>query len=532
MIKDLKIAVAQINPIVGDLKQNRLMIEKIWSDFDHEADLVVFPEMSFTGYPLEDLVLRTSFLEDVQNEIQNLAEENRTKSASILIGAPIQEGKNIYNAMILLGQGQARTVLKHDLANENIYDEPRVFSKGPLPEPLNFKGVKLGIMICQDVWSPKVSAYLKQNGAECLIVPNGSVYETGKQLVRINICKNRVKETDLPLLYMNLVGGQDEVVFDGRSFWLDEDGNLKGEMKSFEPEMCLLDQINDTPQIPENQLIYKAAVMGLRDYVLKSGFKNILLGLSGGVDSALTAVMAVDALGAENVHCVLLPSPFTSEESNEDALQLIQNLSVSYRVISIEPAMKSFSNMVKDLEGLAHENMQSRARGVTLMTLSNQTGALLLSTGNKSEIAVGYSTLYGDMCGAYNPLKDIYKTKVFELCRLRNEWKPAFAKGEEGYIIPERIITKAPTAELRKNQKDEDSLPPYEVLDQILEGFIEQEKSKDDLVQKGFQKDIVEKVYKLLHRAEYKRRQSCPGPNITSKSFGGRARRYPIVNKY
>ncbi len=532
MINGLRFIAAQINPTVGGLEENIEKIQKIWDDFDDKADLVLFPEMSLTGYPLEDLVLRASFMEEVHNQINALCHKNKHKSSAILIGTPWYEDKKLYNAAILIEKGNVKIVFKHDLANEGIYDEPRVFSNGPLPEPIKFRGAKIGVMICQDVWYPTVSNHLKSKGAECLIILNGSVFEIGKYNLRLSICKQRVTETNLPLLYLNLVGGQDEHVFDGDSFGLDQNGDVVFAMKSFEEQNLLIEKQSIEKRPTDAQLIYQAAMIGLRDYVLKSGFQKVLLGLSGGIDSALTAMIAVDALGVENVHCVLLPSPYTSSHSNEDALALVENLGVSSQVISIEPAMDVFQKMVKNLDGLAHENMQSRVRGLTLMTLSNQSGAFLLSTGNKSEVAVGYSTLYGDMCGAFNPLKDIYKTIVFELAVLRNKWQPGFAKGPTGSIIPKRIITKMPTAELRENQKDEDSLPPYDILDKILEGFIEDEKSTHDIISQGFDRDIVEKVYKLLSISEYKRNQSCPGANVTMRPFGGRARRYPIVNKY
>ena len=534
MIKGLKIIAAQVNPTVGDLQGNEEQIQGIWDLWDDSADLIVFPEMVYTGYPLEDLVLRPSFLAVVRERIELFADQNKAKKSAVLIGAPwVVDGKT-YNACLLIESGQIRVILKHDLPNYGVFDEARIFENGPVPDVTEFRGHKLGIMICWDFWTPKVGAHLKSQGAECLIIPNGSTYEMTKYQRRLAEAKKRSDETGLPILYLNLVGGQDEIIFDGASFAVNAAGEVSFQMKAFEEDVQLVDTsqslLGEYP--PKPKAMYQAAMLGLKDYVLKSGFKKVLLGLSGGIDSALTATIAVDAFGAENVQCVMMPSPYTSQESLEDAKALAENLGATYEIISIEPAMKSFSEMVEGMEGLTHENMQSRARGVTLMALSNQSGALLLSTGNKSEIAMGYATLYGDMCGAYNPLKDLYKMQVFALSELRNDWKPEWAEGPKGQVIPERIITKPPSAELRDNQKDEDSLPPYDVLDAILEDLIEHEMSMDEIVNKGFEKDVVQRVYRSFHMAEYKRRQSCPGANITTRPFGGRARRYPIVNKY
>ncbi len=536
MLQNLKLVVAQINPVVGDISGNRRRIERIWKNLEGTCDLIVFPEMVYTGYPLEDLVFRERFIKDVRESIEDFAAHNKEKETAVLIGAPWKVDGQLYNAAFLIEKGHIHVILKCDLPNDGVFDEARIFANGPLPEPVMFRGHKLGIMICQDFWAPKVAKHLRQEGAEILIVPNGSTFETEKYHIRVNEASKRVRETRLPLLYVNLIGGQDELVFDGASFLMSSSGEVVYQLKAFEEEIAPVVS-GDLDVYPEtNKAMYQAVVLGLRDYVLKSGFQTVLLGLSGGIDSALTAVIAADALGPENVHAVLLPSRFTSDASNEDAIQLAENLGISYEAIPIAPAMAAFEEMIDGLDGLAHENMQARARGLTLMSLSNKTGALLLSTGNKSELAAGYATLYGDMCGAFNPLKDMYKTKVFQLALLRNLWKPDLAfgaeTGQDGSLIPERIIVRPPTAELRENQKDEDSLPPYDVLDQILERMIEGEDGQEDIINDGFQRALVQKVYKMLHGAEYKRRQACPGVNLTTKSFGGRSRRYPIVNRY
>jgi NAD+ synthase len=532
MIKGLRIAVAQINPVVGDLTGNRAMIEAVWREREDQADLILFPEMVLTGYPLEDLVFRTSFIEDVRTVILELVALSRQHKCAILIGAPWRLQGMLYNAAFLIEGGNYKIILKRDLPNYGVFDEVRIFARGPLPDVTEFRGHKLGIMICWDFWTPDVAAHLKEQGAEILIIPNGSTYENTKHPRRLAEGKKRATETGLPLLYVNLVGGQDELVFDGASFAMDESGAVIFQMKAFTEDVRVVNSGDIVPYPEDNNALYSACVRGLRDYVHKCGFSDVLLGLSGGIDSALVAVMAVDALGADRVHCLMLPSPFTSRESYEDAAAIAKNLGVSYQIISIEPAMQAFSRMMTDLSDLAHENMQARARGVTLMSLSNQSGAILLSTGNKSELAVGYSTLYGDMCGAFNPLKDLYKTKVFELSRLRNNWKPDFGWGTNGVVIPERVLTRPPSAELRADQTDQDSLPPYHVLDQVLALMIEGEKGVDEVITTGFDAVLVKRVYKMLHGAEYKRRQSCPGVNLTTKSFGGRSRRYPVVNKY
>jgi NAD+ synthase len=414
-------------------------------------------------------------------------------------------------------------VCKHDLPNYGVYDESRTYAAAPLPEPVSFRGHKIGIMICEDLWHPDVAKNLKQQGAELLLTMNGSVWFETQRESRKSHALARVKETGLPLVYANQVGGQDEIVFDGGCFAMNRAGEVVARTPYWNEEYCSIIFDGDiradhthAVSTDEDSDIYQALVTGTRDYIWKNGFKTALLGLSGGIDSALVAAIAADAIGAKNVSAYMLPSPYTSKESFEDADDVAKMLGIQCQTISIEPGMKAIGGMVK-ADGVAAENIQSRLRGITLMALSNQTGALLLSTGNKSEMATGYATLYGDMCGAFAPLKDVYKTKVFELSRYRK--------------LPERVITKAPTAELRPNQKDEDSLPPYNKLDAILHGLIEENLSLSEITTRGFDADTVNKVAKMLDLSEYKRRQSAPGVKISTRAFG-RDRRYPMTNKY
>lgn len=504
----LTFALAQINPTVGDIAGNARKILEYWKKAKG-SDLVIFSELVLCGYPPEDLILKPAFMDAIELAVQNLCKAN-IKTAG-LIGTPWRVNDHIYNAALLIENGTVQSVtLKHHLPDYGVFDEKRIFSPGPLPQAVSFRGHKLGIMICEDMWFADTAAHLKAQGAEILIVPNGSPFEIGKDAIRKTHAKARVQETGLPLLYVNQVGGQDELVFDGGSFGMDAKGQITKQFPFFEEAT--------TPaknQPAEMELIYNALKLGLHDYVRKNGFSKVLLGLSGGVDSALVAVIAVDALGAENVECFMLPSRYTSKDSLDDAAELAKILGVSLETYSIEEPLKGFENTLPDLKGLAHENIQSRIRGTMLMALSNARGSLLLSTGNKSEMACGYATLYGDMNGAFNPLKDVYKTLVYELCEWRN-------------IIPERILTKAPTAELRDNQTDQDSLPPYDILDDILKGLIE-----DDLGIQDIKRDkaLVQRVWKMLDQSEYKRRQSCPGVKITSKAFS-RDRRIPMTNRF
>ena len=526
---ELTIALAQLNPVVGDVSGNMRRVQDTWKEQDSTAGLIVFSEMFLCGYPAEDLLLRSHFITDLLTATSALIEQSKHQESWIILPAPWQEEERLYNAALVIGEGKIQHIsYKNNLPNEGVFDEKRYFIPGSLPSPFDYKGYKLGIMICQDMWSAECARHLKDQGADILLVPNGSPYDTDKQFQRLKKAEKRCRETGLPLLYCNQVGGQDELVFDGASFAMDAKTNVIGQAKH-----CAEDILHVTfedseircktngPLPEQSQAIYDACVLALRDYVTKNHFPGVLIGLSGGIDSALVAAMAVDALGTNKVHCVMMPSPFTSKESLEDAKALANNLGCHYEIINITDGLTAFEKTLPGLEGTAHENIQSRLRGNILMALSNQKGFMVVSTGNKSEMSVGYATLYGDMCGGFNPLKDLYKMQVYALAALRNKTNT---------VIPENILTKAPSAELRDNQTDQDSLPPYDVLDDILCALIEQALSPEEIVAKReHDADIVQHVAKLLQRAEYKRRQACPGVKITPLSFG-KERRYPITN--
>ncbi|MBM3556136.1 MAG: NAD+ synthase, partial [Alphaproteobacteria bacterium] len=454
----------------------------------------------------------------------------------------------VYNAVALIdGGGVSALRYKHDLPNYGPFDEKRVFAAGPLPDPIEFRGAKLGVLICEDCWTPLVTEHLAKRGAEILIVPNGSPFERGKLETRVSLAMDRVSETGLPFIYVNQFGGQDELVFDGASFALGPDCELLVQLPSWREAVVLTEwqrtdggwfcAPGDLVLPNENEeAIYLAMVTGLRDYVDKNRFPGVVLGMSGGIDSALSAAVAVDALGAERVRLIMLPYRFTSSESLEDANECASWLGARIDTVEIGPAVEAFYGMMAPLfenraPDLTEENVQARARGVALMAFSNKFGHMVLTTGNKSEMSVGYATLYGDMCGGYSVLKDIYKTTVFKVAAWRNRRKPEGLLGPDGPVIPERIITKPPTAELRPNQTDQDSLPPYDMLDAILEGLVEREETIAALVAKGFDKETVHKVQRLLYAAEYKRRQAPPGVKITTRSYG-RDRRYPLTNRF
>jgi len=466
----------------------------------------------------------------------------------MLVGSPWVDGGKLYNAALLLADGAVLAQrYKVDLPNYGVFDEKRVFAAGPAPGPMAFRSVRLGVMVCEDMWFPDVSETLQESGAELLIVINGSPFETDKRDQRLSLAVERIKETGLPLLYVNQVCGQDEVIFDGASFALDAACGLKAQAPDWrevvltthwrrEGVRWTIDQGSTTAPSEGLDAIYHALVLGLRDYVEKNRFPGVVLGLSGGIDSALTAAIAVDALGPARVHAVMMPSPYTSPESLEDAEAVAKLLGIDYRRVSIEPAMAAFTGMLKDSfvdqqADITEENIQSRARGITLMALSNKFGWMVVSTGNKSEMSVGYATLYGDMCGGYAILKDVYKMTVFGLSKLRNQARPAGLLGPEGRVMPERVIEKPPSAELKPNQRDDDSLPPYAVLDDILECLIEHEMPVEAIVARGHDEATVRRVWLMLDRAEYKRRQAPPGVKITRRAFG-RDRRYPITNRF
>lgn len=543
----LRIALAQLNQAMGDLAGNaRAMLAA--RERAGACDLVVFPELSLIGYPPEDLVLKPALQAAAQAELDRLAAATADGGPAMLVGTCWAEDGKLYNAMALLDGGRIAAVTrKHDLPNYGVFDEKRVFTAAGLPGPIAFRGVRLGVPICEDIWTPDVCECLAETGAEILIAPNGSPFEIGKDDSRLNLAVARVTETGLPLVYLNRIGGQDELVFDGASFVLNADRSLVVQMPDWEEDVVVTTwqrtregwRCAPGPVAPlddDLEGIYHAMTLGLRDYVTRNHFPGIVIGMSGGIDSALSAAVAVDALGADKVWCVMMPSRFTSPESLEDAAACATALGVRLDSIGIEPAVGAFDTMLgPTFEGrnrdITEENIQARVRGITLMAISNKFGPMVLTTGNKSEMSTGYATLYGDMCGGYSVLKDVYKTTVFELSRWRNSQVPSGALGPGGEVIPERIITKPPTAELRENQKDEDSLPPYPVLDAILRGLVEEECSVETLVARGHDAATVARIERLLYVAEYKRRQAPPGVKITPRNFG-RDRRYPITNAF
>jgi NAD+ synthase len=543
-----RIALAQLNPVVGDIAGNLARARAARAQVP-DADVILFSELFITAYPPEDLVLKPALQADAREAIAALARDTEDGGPAVLIGAPWVEEGRLYNAVLLLDEGRiANRTFKTDLPNYGVFDEKRVFAVGPSPTPMWVRGVHLGVPVCEDIWTANVAAALAQNGAELLLVPNGSPFEAGKEDVRLGLAAARVAETGLPLVYLNQLGGQDELVFDGASFVLNADGAVALALPGWEEKVVVSDWARDAggkwtcrpgdtfvPESRESQ-IYHAMMLGLRDYVNKNRFPGVVLGLSGGIDSALSAAVAVDALGAARVRCLMLPSRYTSQGSLEDADACARLLGVEYGTVEIERAVKALGEtLAPQFAGrtadTTEENIQSRLRGVILMAMSNKFGHMVLTTGNKSEMSVGYATLYGDMCGGYNVLKDIYKTEVFRLSHWRNAHSPAGALGPSGRVIPERIIAKPPTAELRANQTDQDSLPPYDILDGILECLVEKECSFEDTVGRGYDPATVKRVEHLLYISEYKRRQAPPGVKISSRNFG-RDRRYPITNAF
>jgi len=549
MTDSLKIFLAQRNPTVGDITGNLAMIrESRAAAAAAGADLVVYTELVVCGYPPEDLVLKPFFQDRVEAAVYELAKDTEDGGPAMLVSAPWRREDGLYSATLLLDNGEIAAIrLKYDLPNYSVFDEKRVFKAGPLPGPMPFRDVRLGVMICEDMWQPDVTECLEESGAEILIVLNGSPFESDKFDLRVQIATQRVTECGLPLVYVNQVGGQDELVFDGGSFVLNAGRSLAAWMPAFSEAgqltewtrgedgwVCAQGERSLPPEGEE--AMYRAMSLGLADYVRKNGFPGVIIGLSGGIDSALTAAVAVDALGADRVQCVMMPSPYTSAESLEDAAACAKVLGVQLDEVGIEPAMKAFDEMLKPVFGdrapdTTEENIQARSRGIILMALSNKLGHMLLTTGNKSEMSVGYATLYGDMAGGYSVLKDVYKTEVFALSRWRNANRPGDFLGPAGEVIPERIITKPPSAELRPDQKDQDSLPPYEVLDDILRCLIEGEMGLNEITARGHKPELVQRVWRMLDIAEYKRRQAPPGVKLTSRAFG-RDRRYPITNSF
>ena len=545
----MKIALAQLNPIVGDLDGNgRKVVAAREEARRHGADLVVFPELFITGYPPEDLVLKPAFQRAARQRVMALAKAFDDDGPGVLIGTLWAEEGRLYNAVVLIEKGEVAAVrYKVDLPNYGVFDEKRVFDSGPLPGPIAFRGVRLGAPICEDIWKDDVTECLAECGAEMLIVPNGSPFDWKKPDVRLNVAVQRVTETGLPLAYVNQVGGQDELVFDGGSFVLDGDRSLRVQLPQWREALVMTDwtkvdgrwscAMGERVTLCEGDAAaYEACVLGLRDYVEKNGFPSVVLGLSGGVDSALVAALAVDAIGSERVHAIMLPYRYTSRESIEDAEACAKALGIRYDVVGIKAPVEGFEAALGDLfrgtnTGITEENLQSRTRGAIVMAISNKFGGMVLTTGNKSEMSVGYATLYGDMNGGFNPVKDLYKTEVYRLAHWRNANRPVGGKGPAGTVIPERILTKAPSAELRENQTDQDSLPPYDALDDILTCLVENEMALGEIVARGHDRDTVKKVEKLLYISEYKRRQAAPGVKISSRNFG-RDRRYPITNRF
>jgi NAD+ synthase len=542
------IALAQVNPIVGDIAGNLTRVRDArGAAAAAHADLVVFPELVLIGYPPEDLVLRPNVVHASRAAFDQLVRESASGGPALVVTLPWAADGKLFNAAAVVADGRADVRFKRELPNYGVFDEKRVFAAGPDPDPVQFRNRRIGLPICEDIWFPRVSKVLADRGAEILLVPNGSPFESDKFERRLTLSRERVGETGLPLVYVNQVGGQDELVFDGGSFAINADGGLAALMPCWREELAMLrwDASNrrfessapaEWVSEPHLQAIYQAMMLGLRDYVVKNNFPGVVIGLSGGIDSAITAAVAVDALGADRVHGVRLPSQFTGASSMDDAAETARLLGIRLTTVpirssvaAVEDALQpSFAGRAPDV---TEENVQARLRGVILMALSNKFGDLLVTTGNKSEMSVGYATLYGDMCGGYSVLKDVYKTEVYRLSRWRNEQLPIGARGPSGRVVPESTITKAPTAELRPNQTDQDSLPPYDTLDAILNALVEEERSVDSIVASGLDRAVVERVQRMLYGAEYKRRQAPPGVKITRRSFG-RDRRYPLTNRY
>lgn len=548
MADTFRITLCQLNPTVGDLTGNAALARAAWEEGrDAGADMVALPEMFITGYNAQDLVVKPVFHKAAMAAVEALAIECADGPA-LAIGGPWAEDGKLYNAYLICKGGKiASKSLKHHLPNETVFDEVRIFDAGPLGGPYSVGNTRVGSPICEDAWHEDVAETLAETGAEFLLIPNGSPYYRDKFETRLNHMVSRVVETGLPLIYLNMVGGQDDQVFDGASFALNPGGALALQMPAFDTSITHVDlergadgwRVKDGEKVTQPdawEQDYRVMVQSLRDYMSKTGFKKVLLGMSGGIDSAIVATIAADALGPENVRCVMLPSEYTSEASLEDAKECAEALGCRYDFVPIAQGREAIANTLAPLfegleEGLTEENIQSRLRGLLLMAMSNKFGEMVLTTGNKSEVAVGYSTIYGDMAGGYNPIKDLYKMRVFETCRWRNANHRDWMMGPAGEVIPDRIITKPPSAELRDDQKDSDSLPDYPVLDAILEMLVDDDASVADCVEAGFDRDVVKKVEHLIYISEYKRFQSAPGARLTKGAFW-LDRRYPIVNRW
>ncbi|MBC2886685.1 NAD+ synthase [Ochrobactrum sp. CM-21-5] len=546
----LRIAVAQLNPIMGDIAGNLAKARAARADAAKmKADLILFTELFIAGYPPEDLILKPAFIDACEQAIKDLAVDTVDGGPGVVIGTPLHRESGLHNSVVVLDGGEIIAErFKVDLPNYGEFDEKRVFQSGPMPGPVNFRGIRIGIPICEDIWGDLgVAETLAESGAEILLVPNGSPYHRAKIDRRYQVVLGQVIETELPMIYANQIGGQDELVFDGGSFAFNADKSLCLQMPQFLERIALTVWHRDNDGwccadgekalLPEGlEADYAACMLGLRDYVNKNNFKDVVLGLSGGIDSAICAALGVDALGRDRVRCVMLPYRYTSEESLKDAADCAKALGVRYDIVPIAAPVEGFLDALQPLfagsnSGVTEENLQSRTRGTILMAISNKFGSMVLTTGNKSEMSVGYATLYGDMNGGFNPIKDVYKMQVYAMSEWRNHHVPQGALGPEGEVIPNNIISKAPSAELRENQTDQDSLPPYPVLDDILECLVENEMSNAEIVARGHTLETVHRIEHLLYLAEYKRRQSAPGVKITKKNFG-RDRRYPITNRF
>ena len=548
MSDQFKITLAQLNATVGDLKGNADKVMKAWEKArDEQSNIIAFPELFITGYNPQDLILKPAFQKASTETIQKIAEAC-SQGPAIAVGGPFCDEKNLYNAYYILSGGKIQAVIKkHHLPNEEVFDEVRLFSSGNVDGPFQVDQMRIGSPICEDAWHSDIVETLAETGAQTLLVPNGSPYYRSKTEIRQNVMVSRVVESGLPLVYLNLVGGQDDQVFDGGSFVLNPGGELVLQMPQFEEsvETCVFKksagswkaEVGHKSRILEPlESDYFAMVMGLRDYCKKAGFDRVVIGLSGGVDSALVATIAADALGPQSVRAVMLPSEYTSKGSLDDAAELSTNLNCRYDYLSIEEGRLAISETLSDLfkgtkTDLTEENIQSRLRGLLLMAISNKFGEMLLTTGNKSEVSVGYSTIYGDMAGGYNPIKDLYKTRVFDICRWRNENTRPWMKASGLNVIPINIIEKPPSAELRPDQKDSDSLPDYFILDGILKILVDEDGTIEDCINAGFREEDAKRIQKLLFMNEYKRYQSAPGTRLSKRAFW-LDRRYPIVNQW
>lgn len=549
MTDQLRIALAQLNPKVGDLPGNLALARQALAGAQAaKADILMLSELFLTGYFPDDLLFKPQFVADAMETARSLVADTAGTDVVLILPTIWQDKGNLYNAVVVGENGEIiATRYKRELPNTDVFYEKRYFAAGPLPQPVEIKGVPVGIPICEDIWHRPVCEHLAMRGAEIMLCPNGSPYWTDKQHIRKDLVRARVAEDGVPIIYLNQVGGQDELVYDGASFAIEPGEKLVIQGKSFESDFIVSDwargadgwtctngRVDDLTSVKEAP--WRAAVLGLRDYVQKNGFRDVVLGLSGGIDSAVVAAMAVDAFGPEKVHCIMLPYRYTSEDSLRDAKDCASRLGVRYDIVAIGVPVDDALRELQPIFGnrpldTAEENIQSRMRGTILMAVSNKLGSMLLTTGNKSEMGVGYATIYGDMNGGYNPLKDMFKMEVYALADWRNKHLPGDCLGPSGEVIPQSIIDKAPSAELRPDQTDQDSLPPYPVLDDILRSIVEDEMSLGDVVARGHDPALVKRIERLLNIAEYKRRQSAPGPKLTPRAFG-LGRKYPITNGY